>query len=123
MLEFKVIETAATVPMDNYSFDTVEQLKQAFSARTRAYQTYKACAALLEKDCGAKMPAGQPPEVETYRVHVAFDALKDPQERAYFLSLPTRLSLPPETVNRLVAVAGQLLDESATYQKLRRDVK
>jgi NTE family protein len=52
-------------------------------------------------------------------VEVAFDALKEPALRDYFLGLPTSFSLPDDVVQRVVAVGKQLLDESPAFQRLR----
>ena len=51
-----------------------------------------------------------------------FDALSDETERKFFKSLPTSFKLPPETVDRLRAVAARLLRQSENYQKLLRDL-
>jgi NTE family protein len=57
-----------------------------------------------------------------YAVAVNFQNLTDPQERAYFNSLPTSFNLPPDAVDRLREVAGRLLRESVSYQELLCDL-
>ena len=37
------------------------------------------------------------------------------------MNLPTTFALPPETIDRLRAVAGRLLRESPDYQQLLKD--
>lgn len=44
---------------------------------------------------------------------VSFDAIPDPEERAYFMNLPTSFVLPDEAVDPLRDGAGWLLRESA----------
>ena len=56
--------------------------------------------------------------IALYTVDVSFDAIPDAGERDYFLNLPTSFSLPPETIDRLRAMAGRLLRESPDYRQL-----
>ena len=53
---------------------------------------------------------------------VRFDAIRDPKERACFMNLPTSFVLPPEAVDRLRDVAGQLLCQSAEYESVVREL-
>jgi NTE family protein len=53
---------------------------------------------------------------------VSFDAIGDPQERAYFMNLPTTFVLEPEEVDALREVAGRVLRESEEYQSVVRDL-
>jgi NTE family protein len=60
--------------------------------------------------------------IEFTVVHVSFDAIADPAERAYLLHLPTTLSLPEEAVDRLRVAGGRLLRESPQFQTLIREI-
>ena len=51
-----------------------------------------------------------------------FDAVPDETERKFFKKLTTSFKLPPETVDRLRAVAARLLRQSENYRKLLRDL-
>jgi len=51
---------------------------------------------------------------------VSFDELPDPQERDYFMNLPTSFALPAEGVDRLRDVAGRLMRQSPDYQRVLR---
>ena len=53
---------------------------------------------------------------------VSFDAISDPQERAYFMNLPTAFVLKPEEVDALREVAGRLLRQSAEYENVVREL-
>ena len=55
------------------------------------------------------------PNVTLDVVDISFDAIPDPTERAYFMNLPTSFVLPDEDIDRLVEVAGQLMQQSAEY--------
>jgi NTE family protein len=52
------------------------------------------------------------PNVTLQVVDVSFRA---PEERAYFMNLPSTFVLPPEEVDRLRDVTGRLMRESAEY--------
>jgi NTE family protein len=56
-------------------------------------------------------------------VEVKFDSLRDETERLYFKRLPTAFKLAPEKVDKLRDVAHRLLDDSAEFQRLLRDLK
>src|SRR5882757_1058495 len=58
-----------------------------------------------------------------YLIHVGFDAVRDKDERSFFLSLLTTFNLPDGTVDRLVAAAGQILRDSPEYKRLLGDLK
>jgi hypothetical protein len=58
------------------------------------------------------------PKVSLNVLNVSFDAIRDPKERAYFMELPTSFVLPPEEVDRLRDMAGQLMRESEDYEKI-----
>jgi len=55
-------------------------------------------------------------------IEIDFGALPSP-EREQFLALPTTFALPEETVAKLIAVAGRLLNGSADFQKLLRALR
>lgn len=54
-------------------------------------------------------------------VEVGFERIADPVERSFFRDLPTTLTLPGATVERLREVGGRLLRESAAFRRLRDD--
>jgi hypothetical protein len=54
---------------------------------------------------------------------VNFDDIQDDEERKRIESLPTAFKLPPESVRRVRAVAGKLLNQSEGYRTLLRDLE
>ena len=68
-------------------------------------------------------PLPETPKVDYYFVEVAFDWLKDADERDYFNELPTTLTLPEAAVNRLRYAAETIMDGDAVYAKLMTDLK
>jgi NTE family protein len=114
-----VLNTAAGTSIDNYSFETIDLLRQQFKAYGNAESAYAGCRAILNSQCpAATMPFSAPPHAEYYRIDVAFDALSDARERRYFKNLPTSFELPSDAVDRLREVGGRLLRQSASFQKL-----
>jgi NTE family protein len=65
-----------------------------------------------------RMPGGGT-ERAYHLMEVNFDKLADPVERRFFNELPTALSLPVKTVERLREVGGRLLRESEAFRRWR----
>lgn len=119
----KVMMSVATAPMDNYSFDTIELLKESLNQWAKDLQVRKDCESVLKDACPkAELPGGDPAQVDFYPVVIGFDALEDAKERAYFKNLPTTFALPADTVDRLRAVGAKLLAESPDYRKLLKEL-
>lgn len=62
------------------------------------------------------------PRAQVHLVTVNFEQIADLSERAFFDGIPTRLTLPSPTVDRLVATGARLLRESPEYQSLLREL-
>src|SRR5882724_9719034 len=101
-----------TVPMNRYSFETLELLR----ANAKQWEA--------EWNEGNLAAASQSTSlrVHLYVIEVSFDDLTDDTEKAYFETLPTSFKLPPGAVGRLKAVAGKLLNQSETYRALLHDL-
>lgn len=108
----------ATVSLDNYSFETVEFMRDLRRERVQAEKNIAACRQRLDQCPGsAPLPAFAAP-LDPYVVEVNFEALPDPDRRRYFLALPTSFALSAEQIDRLIDVAGELLDGSADFRTL-----
>lgn len=108
----------ATVSLDNYSFETVEFMKDLRRERLKAQKNIAVCQERLDNCPGSpRLPAFAAP-LDPYVIEVNFEALPDPDRRSYFLSLPTSFSLSREQVDRLIGVPGELLDSSADFRAL-----
>jgi hypothetical protein len=115
----KIIDTIATVPMSNYSFETVQELFKTFDEWRKDSQNYDDCKDVLDKKCpGANMPAKPPAPVDTYGIYVGFDQIKDQKKREYFLNMPTTFSLKKEEVDDLRGIGPKILDDSKEFQRL-----
>lgn len=61
-----IVDTIASVPMGNYSFDTVQELTSTFKQWGRDLRSYSACERILDRACpGAKMPHNPPESIDT----------------------------------------------------------
>ncbi len=115
------ITAAATVPLDNYSFDTLELLRSTvnqFNEEQRLIAGCKALAIGKGAQCALDIPA--PQQIDFYPVEVAFEYIASPAERNWFKNLPTSLELPRETVDKLRAIGRQLLSEDPGFKKLMK---
>ena len=113
---------ASGVPIDRYSFETIELMKD----REEIYGWRREIAILKARLAGATQAEAEAkvavPKLTLHLMDISFDAVKDPAERERLMNLPTSFALPAEDVDLLRAAAAQLLRESADYQSLLRDL-
>ena len=108
----------ATISLDNYSFETVEFMKELRRERVQAEKNLAACQERLDRCPGSPpLPTFTAP-LDPYVVEVNFEALPDPDRRRQFLSLPTSFSLTRQQIDDLIGVSGELLDSSADFRAL-----
>jgi len=104
------------VPIDRYSFETVESLKDRAEIMERRRELQ---VARLRLDGASEAEAeARVPKISLAIIDIAFDSIRDPEERAYFMNLPTSFALPVEGIDRLREVAGQLLRQSPSYAEV-----
>jgi NTE family protein len=109
----------ATTAMDNYSFESVAQLRGELYRRVQIQKDTDACNRRLEQYCpGAPKFIGSK-KVDIYVVEVNFKAAEfigeDPR---YYLNLPTTFSLSKEQIEKLIAIGPRLLNASPQYKCL-----
>jgi NTE family protein len=118
-----VLRAAAGVPFDSYSYESLTRLEM-LSAERHADRLGAECYNRLL----ARLHPGVPPPslaalVPIDIVHITFEDVKDPAERAFFLRVPTTFQLPAETVTRLRDVAGVLLRENEQFQQVLQTLR
>jgi NTE family protein len=111
---------ATGVPIDHYSYDTVETLKDT-AARWEAMRRVRASAAFAANKDPAVAQALRTPNIDLYAIDVSFSEIKDAAERDYLNNLPTSFVLPPEAVDRLRADAATIIHESPEFKRLLKD--
>jgi predicted acylesterase/phospholipase RssA len=115
------LTAAATVPLDHYSFDTVELLGarvNEFNEEARLIAGCRKLAAKKGTQCALDIPA--PHQVELYPVQVAFEYIEKADERAWFRNLPTTFELPRDAIDKLRAVGRRLLAEDPGFKQLMK---
>lgn len=109
----------ATISMENYSFETVELMKELVEERQKAQRNIEACQQKLDQRCpgGPRLPTLSK-LVDPYVVEVNFEAIPEEKRRSFFLNLPTNFALTPNQVQALIDVAQELLDRSPEFRRL-----
>ena len=115
-----VLIQASGVPIDAYSSETVELLRD-IEARWQTLRRVRDSAALSPDKASALEEVANAPDIGLYIVDVSFQALEDRKEFEYLNNLPTSLVLPSAAVDRLRAAAGTIILASPEFQRLLRD--
>jgi NTE family protein len=107
---------ASGVPIDRYSFETIETMKD----RAEVWKWRRDLLVAQARLAGATLEEAEArvPKIALHVLDVSFDAISDLKERAYFLNLPTSFVLPAEDIDRLREVAGRLMRQSAEYETI-----
>ena len=115
------VTAAATVPLDNYSFDTLEMLRKTVNEFNEEMRLVSGCETLAAaKGAQCALDISVPHQIEFFPVEVAFEYIEAAQERNWFKNLPTSLELPRETVDKLRAVGRRILSEDPEFIKLMK---
>ena len=108
----------SSIPLDRYSFDTLDLLRREIKNWENAI-TAKRC-----KDSDAdSSAAARECSAETYVIEVTLDQATDETKRQHLLNLPTSFHLEPEDVDRLKAAAREILAASEGFQRLVSDLQ
>ncbi|MBS0320911.1 MAG: patatin-like phospholipase family protein [Proteobacteria bacterium] len=117
--DVQILLKATGVPIDRYSYEAVELLKDIIY-RWQVVSRLRAAGAL--KADGTLAQALDVPDLDLFAIDVSFQALADPGEQRYLNDLPTSFVLTPEQVDRLRAAAGTIVRASPEFQRLLRDL-
>ena len=120
--DLQILIKATGVPIDRYSYDAVELIKDT-AARWKNMRAMRAAGAFANAGNPAlATAAANVPNIDIFAIDVSFDALNDEAERRYLKDLPTSFVLPPEAVDRLRAAAGEAIRASPYYHRLIEDM-
>lgn len=111
---------SAGVPIDRYSFETIETMKDL--AQIQEWRRELKVAEMRMAGVGKEQAEASIQKVDFDVLDVSFEAIRDPIKRAYFMNLPTSFVLPDEAVDRLRAVAAELMRQSPAYRQVTRDL-
>ncbi len=112
----------ATIAMDNYSFETIEVMKELRDMRERAQRNIAACRQRLAACPTAPPLPGLAAEIDPYVIEVNFEAIPDPERRKYFLTLPTSFTLSRDQVDALIQIGPELLRAEPEFKELMRSL-
>ena len=115
-----VLIKSAGVPIDRYSGEMVEQLRD-IDARWRTLRQIRNALSPAEGKDPTMKEIVNVPTADIYVIDVSFKALQDKSERDYLNELPTSFALPDEAVDRLRAAARSLILDSPDLQQALRD--
>jgi len=117
----EVLLRATGVPIDHYSYEAVELLRDT-AARWKVLRGIRDSGAIVDNRNPALAEVMRVPNIEVYVIDVSFGALNDEKERAYLNNLPTSFVLPAEAVDRLRAAAGTIVLDSPDFQRYLKDM-
>jgi NTE family protein len=118
--ELALLIKATGVPIDHFSYETVETLRDKIAHWQAMRQLRESTAFAANKD-PAVAQLLRTPNIDLYAIDVSFGALKDAAEREYLNNLPTSFVLPPEAVDRLRAAAKRIVLDSPDFKRLLND--
>lgn len=140
------VNLAASSPLANYSYETVNLLRRDIhDARGHSAQyrnTREHCTALADRACAELELGGacrqqvenscfeafsvtdssRPNDLDFYLVHISFELIDDPTSRERFQSIPTTLQLPREDVDALIEIAPVLMQDEPEFRHLVEDL-
>jgi NTE family protein len=117
---FAVLLQATGVPIDHYSFEAIELLRDTEARWTLLRRMRNSRAFDATRDPALARDIAAPP-IDLYAIDVSFPALDDKAEVAYLNTLPTSFVLAPEAVDRLRAAARRIVLSSAEFTRLVHD--
>ena len=113
-----VLTTAAMIPLDRYSFDTVDRGRDIAKKYNQSARTRKDCEKLMQEVCPkATLPGGDLYPVDVYLSHITFDYIEDPKTRFEYRNLPTTFELPGDTVDALRKMGGIILKQDPDFKR------
>ena len=122
-----VLLKATGVPIDHYSYEAVEQLKDIASRWQTARELRTLAGCSTNKDSPV-CTAIRVPQAEIYAIDVSFATLPDAAERLYLNQQPTSFVLPAEAVDRqpvwsveLTRPGSLLAEAEQEHEQDRRD--
>jgi len=119
-----VLYKTTTISMDNYSFESIQVLKDMLHISESAAKLILRCQAIIDQYCSSGHQltiSGHQYKVTV--IELNFLNIDDPEKRQRLLSMPTSFKLSRPQVDELINVGGELLDESAAFQELLKRIR
>ena len=108
--------------MDNYSFDTVQLIRNFFSEQRQAERARASCLRAMQKTCPEARLEGDLPPADYHAIELSFDAISDERVRVCLENLPTSFALEEAQVTLLRQAGRALLMGSREFQEAMRQI-
>jgi len=115
-----VLGFVASGPMDNYSFDTVQLIRDFFGQQTQDARSRASCEREIQKTCREARLDGVLPAVDYHAIELSFDAVADARLRECLENFPTSFALPEAQVTLLRRAGRALLLASRDLREAMR---
>ncbi|HEX3582142.1 MAG TPA: patatin-like phospholipase family protein [Thermoanaerobaculia bacterium] len=118
-----VLSNVINTPMGNYSFDTINQLRQTLQDLDVSQRTPAECQALGQRVCpDFKVRGADQQPIGLYQVIVSFPLVPDEKLRGRLNDIGTNFSLEPGQLDDLVLGAQEVLQGSGDFKRFVQDV-
>jgi NTE family protein len=112
----ETLRGATKLALSRYGFETVETFKRDLVGWMQELKDARCAPGAV------RTSRGPCDDLKGYFVELSFAQHPDPAEREFLLSLPTSFRLDPSDVDRIVAAARTILDESPGFREFLRDL-
>lgn len=113
----------ATISLDNYSFETIEAMRDLVEQRKQTQVTLAQCNDKLKSCPGVKPFPSLKKDIEPVFIDLSFEAHPDKTIRKELLEMPTSFALDKQSVDKLIRAADVLLENNQDFENLRRDLQ
>ena len=113
----------ATISLDNYSFETIEAMRDLVEQRKQTQATWVQCNDKLKSCPEVKPFTSLKKDIEPVFIDLSFETYPDETMRKELLEMPTSFVLPKESVDQLIRAAEVLLDTNQDFKNLRQSLQ
>jgi hypothetical protein len=117
---FKIIGASIGIPINRYSFESIEFIESILEERAAEMRRERAEWVRVEGE--SKTSTAPPKPLKYYTSVLQFNQLPDKDDTEFFRSMPTSFKLKDEDVDRLRELAARQLRNSRAFQGLLRDL-
>jgi NTE family protein len=108
----KAMNALIDVPINRYSFDTIQLLKIAVARWQQELRT-------RQRDPDSPFA----PDADIYFINASLAEIADSDERTSLMRIPTTLHLTDGQIDRLVRAASRLILQDKEFQRLMKDLE
>jgi NTE family protein len=110
----RTIQGASSLTLDRYTFETVENFQRDIDTWMQELKAYR-CAEQGDRPSRCS-------DLAAYFVELNLAQHPDPAERDFLVNLPTTLRLEDEAVDRVIAAAATILNQSDDFKAFASDM-